>query len=105
MPKFKNLLALLVTLVLAGNAWSGDVSDCSQQQNSLAFFLGCYQSDHKRYPATLEQLSKVVDRKAPVATLYVCPVSHKHYAYNVSSDGKSFQLKCQTKGHPSLSGP
>lgn len=105
MSRFKICFSLLVSLTLAGISWPGPAPKCSATQNSLAFYLGCYESEFKRYPPTLEALSKVADRKIPLATLYACPVSHQHYAYAVSSDGKSFQLKCHTKGHPSTVGP
>lgn len=73
-------LAPLIVMSLVKIAWSGD-GTCSNGQNSLAFYLGCYQSEFKRFPKNLNELREAVDPKVPLAKLYSCPVSHKPYDY------------------------
>ena len=84
---------------------------CSQNEESLAFFLASYKADFKRYPVTLQRLladyqqaenSKWSDA---VRKTVRCPVSNKLYRYRTDPGGRGFCVDCGEPGHLPYSVP
>ncbi len=95
------LTVCAVTVITLGNSHGSQLApSCMQRQNSLVFFLACYQSEYHRFPKNLGELVRVAKSTVNLEGLLLCPASQEPYNYVVSGDGSRFQIKCKTKGHP-----
>jgi hypothetical protein len=93
-------VAVASNLPINKQAWPEERSACLHRQNSLVFFIACFQSEYKRFPRNLDEIARVVDKTVHFEKLLFCPMTDRPYKYLVSSDGTRFQIKCEAKQHP-----
>ncbi len=91
------ILGILLALLLPNLVRSkhqGQLASCEHSLRAMASAMENYNAQNKRYPESLERLTK-----ANYVQQVVCPTNRSEYGLVVTSEGKDYTLFCKGIHH------